>query len=101
MLVTVLLKLPEPLKKHEKRPRVAHPHSTAQDFLWFGLPHAGSAVAILRRTSHCGETARFLPLFFWRYTYTTPPCSRAYARTDVDQLSWLDPGSRLVTSPSW
>ena len=33
---------------------------------------AKSAVAILRRTSHCGETARFLPPFFWRYT--TPPC---------------------------
>ena len=25
---------------------------------------AKSAVAILRRTSHCGETARFLPPFF-------------------------------------
>ena len=90
MLVAVLPKLPEPLKKHKKRPQVAHPHSIAQDYLWFGLPHAGSAVAILRRTSHCGETARFLPpflavhntpfffggtqhpLFFWRYT--TPPC---------------------------
>ena len=34
---------------------------------------AKSAVAILRRTSHCGETARFPPPpFFWRYT--TPPC---------------------------
>ena len=30
------------------------------------------AVAISRRTLHCGETARFLPLFSWRYT--TPPC---------------------------
>ena len=34
--------------------------------MWFGQPHAGSAVAILRRTSHCAEseTARFLPPFF-------------------------------------
>ena len=37
------------------------------------------AVAILRRTSHCAETARFLPPFFWRYT--TPPCSAH--RTDL------------------
>ena len=28
------------------------------------------------RTSHCGETARFLPLCFWRYT--TPPSSSPY-----------------------
>ena len=29
MLVTVLPKLPEPLKKHKKRPQVAHPNSIA------------------------------------------------------------------------
>ena len=40
---------------------------------------AKSAVAILRRTSHCGETARFLPPFFWRYT--TPRLT-----TDTRQL---------------
>ena len=57
MMVTAFLELPEPLKKQKKRPQVAHPHS----ILWFGLPHAGSAVAILRRPSHCDETARFLP----------------------------------------
>ena len=55
---------PNPSKKHKKRPQVAHPHSIAKGFLWFGLPHADSAVAILRHTSHCGETARFLPPFF-------------------------------------
>ena len=37
---------------------------------------AKSAVAILRRTSHCDETARFLPPFFWRYTTPLPSRER-------------------------
>ena len=61
-----LPELPGSLKKkrEEKRPQVAHPHSRAEDFPWLSLPHAGSAIAILRLTSHCAETARFLPHFF-------------------------------------
>ena len=96
MLVTVLPNLPEPLKKHKKRPHVAHPHSIAYDFLWFGLPHAGSAVAILRRTSHCGETARFLPPFFyWRYT--TPP----YHAHNHKHIADRDPLGQNLSSPAW
>ena len=38
---------------------------------------AKSAVAILRRTSHCGETARFLPPFFGGPQHPLVACSKS------------------------
>ena len=69
------------------------------DFLWFGLPHAGSAVAILRRTSHCGETPRFLPPFLLAVHNTPllsavlslPPVIKAWSKL-MSASPFLAPG---------